>query len=141
MQGWKHELCYCCLCPVLIVGFDCENVWWWHKPFFVFFDYMLHCDTKSVIFFRNSAISVHQKCKIFFSSTVLSNFIYRGIRASLLSEMAKNSPDQILPGLWNRGPLKDLKDSKLILNESNLFPWSSIISLVPFRTFRSPLFA
>ena len=25
-------------------------------------------------------------------------------------------------GLWSRGPLKDLKDSKLILNESKLFP-------------------
>ena len=25
-------------------------------------------------------------------------------------------------GLWCRGPLKDLKDSKLILNESKLFP-------------------
>ena len=40
----------------------------------------------------------------------------------------------------SRGPLKDLKDSKLILNESKLFPWSSRISLVPFRTFRRPLF-
>ena len=36
--------------------------------------------------------------------------------------------------------MKDLKDSKLILNESKLFPWSSKISLVPFRTFRGPLF-
>ena len=42
--------------------------------------------------------------------------------------------------LMSRGPLKDLKDSKLILNESKLFPWSSRISLVPFRTFRGPLF-
>jgi hypothetical protein len=32
-----------------------------------------------------------------------------------------------------------LKDSKLILNESKLFPWSSSISLVPFRTIRGPL--
>ena len=31
------------------------------------------------------------------------------------------------------------KDSKLILNESKLFPWSSRISLVPFRTFRGDL--
>ena len=38
------------------------------------------------------------------------------------------------------GHLKDLKDSKLILNESKLFPWSSRICLVPFRTFRGPLF-
>ena len=43
-------------------------------------------------------------------------------------------------GLRSRGPLKDLKDSELILNESKLFPWSSRISLVPFRTFRGPLF-
>ena len=34
----------------------------------------------------------------------------------------------------------DLKDSKLILNESKLFLLSSRISLVPFRTFRWPLF-
>ena len=27
-----------------------------------------------------------------------------------------------LTGLWSRGPLKDLKDSKLIPNASNLFP-------------------
>ena len=40
----------------------------------------------------------------------------------------------------SRGPLKDLKGSKLILNVSKLFPWSSRISLVPFRTFRGPLF-
>ena len=39
-----------------------------------------------------------------------------------------------------RGPLKDLKDSKLILNESKLFPLSSRISLVPCRTFRGLLF-
>ena len=32
-----------------------------------------------------------------------------------------------------------LKDSKLILNASKLFPWSSRISLVPFRTFRGSL--
>ena len=36
--------------------------------------------------------------------------------------------------------VKDLKDSKLILNDSKLFPYSSMISLVPFRTFRGPLF-
>ena len=40
----------------------------------------------------------------------------------------------------SRGPLKDLKDSKLILNASKLFPFSFRISLVPFRTFRGPLF-
>ena len=43
-------------------------------------------------------------------------------------------------GFRSREPLKDLKDSKQILNESKLFPWSSRISLVPFRTFRGPLF-
>ena len=43
-------------------------------------------------------------------------------------------------GLRNKGPLKDSMDFKLILNESKLFPWSSRISLVPFRTFRGPLF-
>ena len=47
-------------------------------------------------------------------------------------------PEQLSTGLKSRGPLKDLKDSKLILNE--LFPWSSRISLVPFRTFRGLLF-
>ena len=35
---------------------------------------------------------------------------------------------------------QDLKESKLILNESKLFPCSSRISLVLFRTFRGPLF-
>ena len=43
----------------------------------------------------------------------------------------------------SRGPVKDLKDSKLILNETNeskLFPWSSKISLVLFGTFSGPLF-
>ena len=47
---------------------------------------------------------------------------------------------KFVTGLWSRGSLKDLKDSKLILNESKLFPLSSRISLVPFRTFRGPLF-
>ena len=54
--------------------------------------------------------------------------------------MAKNSSWPVT-GLWSRGPLKDLKDSKLILNESKLFPWSSRISLVPFRIFRGTLFS
>ena len=45
-------------------------------------------------------------------------------------------PDQLLVC----GHLKDLNDSKLIINESKLFPWSSRINLVPFRTFRGPLF-
>ena len=53
--------------------------------------------------------------------------------------MAKNSSWPVT-GLGSREPLKDLKDSKLILNESKLFPWSSMISLVPFRIFRGPLF-
>ena len=29
---------------------------------------------------------------------------------------------KIVTGLWRRGRLKDLKDSKLILNKSKLFP-------------------
>ena len=33
-----------------------------------------------------------------------------------------------------------MKDSKLILNESKLLPWSSRISFVPYRTYRGPLF-
>ena len=45
-------------------------------------------------------------------------------------------PDQLL----RRGPLKDLKDSKLIQNESKLFLWSPRISLALFRTFRGHLF-
>ena len=53
--------------------------------------------------------------------------------------MAKNSSWPV-NGLWSRGPLKDLKDSILNLNESKLFPWSTRISLLPFRTFRGPLF-
>ena len=48
-------------------------------------------------------------------------------------------PDQLLVrGVG--GPLKDLKDSELILNKSKLFPWLSRISLVPFKTFRGLLF-
>ena len=53
--------------------------------------------------------------------------------------MGKNNSWPVT-SLWSRGPLKDLKDSKLILNESKLFPWSSRVSLVPFRTFTGPLF-
>ena len=37
-------------------------------------------------------------------------------RASLLLETTKNSSWPVT-GLWSRGPLKDLKDSKLILND------------------------
>ena len=49
-------------------------------------------------------------------------------------------PDQCTSyWLHELGTLKDLKDSKLIINESKLFPWSSRMSLVPFRTFREPL--
>ena len=45
-------------------------------------------------------------------------------------------PDQLL--VWGVG---DLKDSKLILNETKLFPMIIYrISLVPFRTFRKSLF-
>ena len=54
----------------------------------------------------------------------------------LLKPICCKKRQKIVPGLKSRGPLKDLKDAKLILNESKLFPWSSRISLVPFRTFR-----
>ena len=40
------------------------------------------------------------------------------LRVGLLSKTAKNISWPVT-GLWNRGPLKDLKDSKLILNESS----------------------
>ena len=53
--------------------------------------------------------------------------------------MAKKSSWPV-NGLRSRGPLKDLKDSKLILHESKLFPWSARVSLAPFKTFRGPLF-
>ena len=52
---------------------------------------------------------------------------------------AKNSSLPVT-SFKSRGPLKDLKDSKLILNESKLFPRSSRITLVSFITFRGPLF-
>ena len=59
-----------------------------------------------------------------------------------LEPVCCKKPQKIVPvtDLWSRGPLKNLKDSKLNVNESKLFPWSSRISLVPFRTFRGPLF-
>ncbi len=60
-------------------------------------------------------------------------------RAGLLQETAKNS-SWTVTGYRSRGHLKDLKDSKLIIDESKLFPWSSRISSVPFRTFRGSLF-
>ena len=41
--------------------------------------------------------------------------------------------------LRNRGPLKDLNDSKLIVYESKWFPWSSRINFLPFRIFSGPL--
>ena len=37
--------------------------------------------------------------------------------------------------------LKVSLESKLSVNESKLFPWSSRIILIPFRTFRGPLFS
>ena len=43
-------------------------------------------------------------------------------------------------GLRNRGTLKDLNDSKLIVYESKWDPWSSRINFLPFRIFRGPLF-
>ena len=42
-------------------------------------------------------------------------------------------------GLHNRGPLKDLNDSKLIVYESRSFPWLSRINFIPFRIFRFPI--
>ena len=49
--------------------------------------------------------------------------------------MAKNSSWPVT-GLFSMGPLKDLKDFKLILNESKLFPWWSKISSIPLRILR-----
>ena len=43
-------------------------------------------------------------------------------------------------GLRNRGTLKNLNDSKLIVYESKWFPWPSRINFIPFRIFRGPLF-
>ena len=40
----------------------------------------------------------------------------------------------------NRVHLKDLNDSKLIVNESKWFTRSSMINYIPFRIFRGPLF-
>mgnify|MGYP006975437472 CR=1 FL=1 len=60
-------------------------------------------------------------------------------RASWLYETEKKSSWPVT-GLRNRGPLKDLKDSKLIVYESKWFPWSSRINLIPFKIFRGPLF-
>ena len=37
--------------------------------------------------------------------------------------------------------LKVSLESKLSVNESKLFPWSSRFILIPFRTFRGPLFS
>ena len=45
-----------------------------------------------------------------------------------------------VPDWQNRGPLKDLNDSKLIVYESKWFPWSFRINFIPFRIFRGPLF-
>ena len=42
-------------------------------------------------------------------------------------------------GLQNKGPLKDLNDSKLIVYESKWFPWSTRMNFIPFRSFRGPL--
>ena len=53
-------------------------------------------------------------------------------------KLQKILPDQLI--VWGEPP-KDLKDSKLSLNKTKLFPWSSRISLVQFRTFRGPLFS
>ena len=53
-----------------------------------------------------------------------------------LSRFSVRNSKKISDHLLVCGPLKDLNDSKLILNESKLFPWSPKNSLVPFRTFR-----
>ena len=60
-------------------------------------------------------------------------------RAGLLLETEKRSSWPVT-GLWNRGPLKDLNDFKLIVYECKWFPWSSRINFLPFRIFRGPLF-
>ena len=82
-------------------------------------------------------MAIYWNCD-FYTLTWQEKEIFK-LRASLLQETAKNSSWPVT-GLRSRGPLKELKDSKLILKESKLFPWSSRFSLVPFRTFRGPLF-
>ena len=54
-------------------------------------------------------------------------------------QTAKNSLRRVT-GLRNRGTMKDLNDSKLIVYETKWFPWSSRINFIPFRIFRGPLF-
>jgi hypothetical protein len=61
------------------------------------------------------------------------------VRAGLLFLTAKKSSWPVT-GLRNRGPLKDLNDSKLIVYESKWFPWSSEFNFIPFKIFRGPLF-
>ena len=43
-------------------------------------------------------------------------------------------------GCRNRGPLKYLNDSKLIVYESKWFPWPSRINFIPLRIFRGSIF-
>ena len=63
-------------------------------------------------------------------------------RKPYLSRAVRNSKKSSWPvtGFRNRGPLKDLNVSKLIVHESKWFPWSSRINLIPFRIFRGSLF-
>ena len=64
------------------------------------------------------------------------------VRNSTRATLLRNSKKCFWPvtGLRNRGPLKDLNDSKWIAYESKWFPWSSWINFIPFRIFRGPLF-
>ena len=60
----------------------------------------------------------------------------------LKENTVRNSKKSSWPvtGMRNKGPLKDLNDSKLIVYESKRFPWSPRINFIPFRIFRGPLF-
>ena len=92
-------------------------------------------------FDKKISVSFNYKCTILVSifSSLLTCGASKALEPVCCKKRQKKVPDQLL--VWGvGGPLKDLKDSRLILNESKLFPWSSRISLVPFRTFRGPLF-
>ena len=64
--------------------------------------------------------------------------LYYRSATSLYCASIKSS--QTVTGLWNRGPLKFLNDSKLILNQSMRSSWLSAINLALFRTFRGSWF-
>ena len=76
-------------------------------------------------------------CHIFVAVSKYINFkCLTPVEPVCCKKRQKIAPDQLLVwGVGCRGPLKDLKDSNLILTESKLFPWSS--SLVPVS--RGPL--